>query len=152
MTAPTSASTYDRLFDYLEKEMAFQAAISAVSGAAGAWLVSTLLFNDPQKVPSVLRAQVTLIGLHISPGGLAKIGAGCLAMAALLFLTHRGQLARHYGEMAKNVATGESIELDNVPIRRLGDPHAVRAQWQYYTARLLFTLGCVALVILALVA
>lgn len=143
-----SPDSLKSIFEYLDKEIAFQGAFSALSGAATAWLAGTLLFAEPAKQPAVLRG--TVIGL--SGLVVAKLAVGSFGLAALLALLHRGQLARKYGELARKAAQNENIPRDDVRllIRRAQDLKVVVSQWEYYAARCFLYLGVFLLALLSL--
>jgi hypothetical protein len=46
----------DAFASYLDKEISFLSAMSAVSGGAAVWTVNSLFFYDPAKKPAVLSA------------------------------------------------------------------------------------------------
>jgi hypothetical protein len=128
-------------FDYLDKEMSFQGAFAAVCGAATAWIASTLLFAEPGKYPEVLKLSLPIFGL--TGRTVAKLAAGSFGAAAPFALTHRGQLARNYGELARDAALSQHVSEDVLLllVRRLKDRRVVRAQWQYYLARGFLVVG-----------
>jgi hypothetical protein len=136
------------VFDYLDKEIAFHGAFSALCGAATAWLAGTLLFTEVAKQPPVLQA--TMIGLRGMT--VAKLAIGSFGLAALLALIHRGQLARRYGVLARKSAQNEEIIGEDIRmlIRQAQDAKVVLYQWEYYSARFFLYLGVAMSVLLSL--
>ena len=119
------------VFDYLDKEMNFQAAASTVSGAAGAWILKEVIF-----APNL--EQLRLAGRWSLPAVVLL-----LLVACALFLLERGHLARIYGEFARAVAKHGGIEekeLDLI-VRKVSDGHTLRFWWLYYAARLCLLLA-----------
>jgi hypothetical protein len=144
-------SQTDTFVTYLDKEMSFQAAISAVCGGVALWILNTLLFFDPNKQPSVLKAPISIAGNLISPGSVAKVAALAFATASLLFLFQRGQFSIKLGRLARSRATNERIDvalLDDM-VRSVGDVQVVRRLWQYYLGRACLLVGIVAVLVLA---
>jgi hypothetical protein len=139
-------------FDYLDKEMSFQGAFAAVCGAATAWIAGTLLFAEPSKYPEVLKLSLPVI--HLTGRAAARLAAGSFGAAAVLGLTHRGQLARHYGELARHAALNQHVSEEALVllVRQFGSLRVMRAQWQYYLARGFLVVGLSLLALLGFAA
>jgi len=127
------APDWSPVFAYLENEARFQAAAGAVTGAAAAWWLKTLLSPAPGAPPE--RHPRT-----------SRIAAGLLAGSSFLCLLDQGRLAKKYGELARMVATGVTPPTEWMD-------RLVRGTWQwtslvqwspYYAARgLLFAVGAI---------
>ena len=125
------------VFDYLDKEMSFQGAACALSGAAGAWILKEIVFSTGHE-------EVVLAARYSLPAA-----ALLLLVACALFLFERGHLARVYGGFARELAMHGGVEdkgLDLI-VREVRDGQVLRFWWLYYAARLCLLLAGAILVI-----
>ncbi len=132
---PTALSDWKPVFDFLEHESKFQAAAAAITGAAAAWWLKTVLGSraDHQVIP------------HPTASGLA---AALLMLAAFLFFVDQGRLAKKYGELARYVADDRTVPPGwaNHLVRDVYDPGSVTQWFPYYAARVaLFAVGGIVL-------
>ena len=125
------------VFDYLDKEMSFQGAACALSGAAGAWILKEIVFSTGHE-------EVVLVARYSLPAA-----ALLLLVACALFLFERGHLARVYGGFARELAKHGGVEdkgLDLI-VREVRDGQVLRFWRLYYAARLCLLLAGAILVI-----
>src|ERR1017187_3664440 len=125
------------VFDYLDKEMSFQGAACALSGAAGAWILKEIVFSTGHE-------EVVLAARYSLPAA-----ALLLLVACALFLFERGHLARVYGGFARGLAKHGGVEdkgLDLI-VREVRDGQVLRFWRLYYAARLCLLLAGAILVI-----
>ncbi|MEP6622481.1 MAG: hypothetical protein ABJE47_24365 [bacterium] len=130
-----NAPDWRPLFDYLEHEAKFQAAVGTVTGAGAAWWLKALLAQAKDSVrPTYPRA--------------SRLAAALLALSSYCCFLEQGRLSKKYGELAVMLASGVTPSADWTEI-------VVRGRWQletlvqwspYYAARaLLFAVGAIVL-------
>jgi hypothetical protein len=123
------------LFDYLEQEAKFQAAVATVTGGAAAfWLKSIFTRQKDPIAEPYPRA--------------TRLAAALLAVSSFLCLIDQGRISKKYGELADLMAVGaapDSAWRHNV-VRGRWDQSAL-IQWSpYFGARaLLFVAGGIVL-------
>jgi hypothetical protein len=149
-----ASSKLERSFDFVEKEMDFLAAFSALSGAAAAWLANATLLKKYADQPEILHARLIGAPHWFTPIVLVKVAALALAATAILALLERGKISRMYGQLVIHKALDKSIERSELEellrkditgfSRNILRLNAWRPHWEYYLARVTFLVGVLA--------